>query len=101
MQIVREVGKLLRILAKKPGPAVTQIAPALADALTKMFPHALWHQELRVFRPTIEPLDQPDFVLPQSLTVRRVRVLFVRRPITDVAIHDDESGLVSRVEKNV
>ena len=50
--------------------------------------------ELRVLRPAVIALGQPDFLLAERFPVSRRGVLFIGRPIGNVAIHDDQSRTV-------
>ena len=59
-----------------------------------MLAHTIRHQELRVFRPAIKFLDQPDFFFAQRLAMRCIRVLLVRRTVADVAVDDDQSRAI-------
>ena len=93
----------LRVCREKVRPLRMQIAPAFPDPFAKMFSYAVRHQELCILRPTVKLLDQSHFFFAQGLAVRRVGVLFMRRTVADVAIHDDQGGpvcgLVERVER--
>ena len=62
-----------------------------------MLVHAVRDQEFRVLRPTIIVFGEPDFFFAQRLAVRRAGVLFVRRAVGDVAVHDDQRGPVRGV----
>ena len=53
-------------------------------------------QELRIWRPAVVTLRQPDLLLAQRLAVRRARVLLVRCAIGDVAVHDDQGWSIAR-----
>src|SRR5262249_54892918 len=63
--------------------------------------HARGHEELGVFRPSIELLDQLDLFLAERLAVRSGRVLPMRGAITDVAVEDDEGGTIGRLSEDV
>ena len=54
--------------------------------------HAVGHQELRVLRPAVGALGQPDLLLAERLAVRGGGVLLVRRAVADVAVEDDQRG---------
>src|SRR6516165_1144278 len=70
-------------------PVVAQAAPAAADAFAERVVHAIRHEELRIFRPAIEPLCQPDFLLAEGIAVRCRGVLLVRGAVADDAVDDD------------
>ena len=80
-----------------------QIASALADAVAEMLTHSVRHQELRIFRPAVEFLGQPDFFFAQRFAVSGIGVLLVRRSVADVAVDDDQRrpvcGLVERFKR--
>ena len=52
--------------------------------------HSVRHVKLFVFRPTVIPFGEPDFVLAQGFAVGGAGVLLVRCAVTDVAVHDDQ-----------
>ena len=82
---------LRRIICEQLGPLCEQIAASPSNAITKMLANTIRYEEFRVFRPSIELLDQPDFFFAQRLAMRCVRVLLVRRTVPDVAVNDDQS----------
>src|SRR6266567_3907775 len=52
-----------------------------------------------ILRPAIELFHQLDFIFAQSLAMRGVGVLLMRRAISDMAIDDDESWPIIRGKK--
>src|SRR5438552_13116447 len=74
------------LAAERPAPR-TQAAP-------EVLPHAVGHEELRILRPPIGTLGQPDLLLAQRLAMGPARVLFARRAVGDVAVDDDQGGPV-------
>jgi hypothetical protein len=81
-------------------PVVAQAAPAAADAFAERVVHAIRHEELRIFRPAIEPLCQPDFLLAEGIAVRCRGVLLVRGAVADDAVDDDERRLILGAQKD-
>src|SRR5438552_2843989 len=74
------------LAAERPAPR-TQAAP-------EVLPHAVGHEELRILRPPIGTLGQPDLLLAQRLAMGRARILLARRAVGDVAVDDDQGGPV-------
>src|SRR5262245_38011969 len=77
-----------------------QLAPAAADALAEVLVHAVGDQELRVLRPAIGSLRQPNLLLAERLAVGGAGVLLVWRAPGDVAVHDDQRRPIARVLEN-
>ena len=77
-------------------PGSLELPPALADAVVEMFAHAVRHEELRVFRPAIAALGQPDLFFAERLAVGGAGVVLVRRAVADVAVDDDQRRRVVR-----
>src|SRR5579863_7308039 len=67
-----------------------ELSSAPSNAIAEMLAYSLGHKELRVFRPAVELLHQPDFFFSQWFAMRRIRILLVRRSIPNVAIDNDE-----------
>jgi hypothetical protein len=59
-----------------------------------MFPHAIGHEKLGLFGPAIIAFRCPDLFFTQWFAMRRAGVLFCRRAVGDVTVHDDERGTV-------
>ena len=72
---------------------------ALADALAEVFFHTFGYEELGVFRPTVVALGETNFFFAERFAVRVAAVVLVWGTVPDVAVNDDESGLVFRVEE--
>ena len=101
---VKLVGKfrILGLIVLDPRePGVAKLLAALADPLAKELMNAVGNQELRVLRPTVEFLREPDFVLTQRLAVRGAGVLLVGCPPGDVAIDDNQGRPIAAVEKRL
>jgi hypothetical protein len=60
-----------------------------ADAFLKMLAYPIRDKKLRIYRPAVVALRQPDFFLAQRFAVRRAGVLLIRRTVGDVAVDDD------------
>ena len=84
------------ILLKLSPPGSVQRQAARPDALLKMREYLIRDQELRIWRPAVMTLRQPDLLLAQRFAVRRARVLLVRRTVGDMAVHDDEGWSIAR-----
>src|SRR5579864_2177230 len=78
-----------------------QIRAAFSHSLLEMLIDAVGYKKLRVFRPAIELLYQPDLLNAQRLSVRFVGILFVGRPVTDVAVDDDQCRTVFRLQEGL
>src|SRR5207249_10577414 len=74
---------------------------ARADTRGKMFVDAVGHKKLRIFRPAIELLNEADFILAQRFAVRGSSVLSMWRPITNVAVQNNERWPITRLVKDV
>ena len=57
------------------------------------------HEELRVLRPVVVALGQPDFLLAQGLAVGGAGVLLVGRAPADVAVDDDQGRPLALLEE--
>ena len=57
-----------------------------------MLVHAVGHEELRIFGPSIVAFAEADLLIAERLAMSRGGVLFVRRAVADVAVQDDERG---------
>src|SRR4030095_3949455 len=61
---------------------------------------AMRDENLRVLRPSVGALDKADFIVAEWFAMRRRRVLFVRRTVSDVAVEHDECGFALSVAEN-
>src|SRR5262249_51225392 len=75
-------------------PRVAQGLAAPADALLKMFVDAFGHEKLAILGPAVGALREPDFLFAQRLAVGRARILLVGSTPSNVAVNDDQRGLV-------
>ena len=89
LQTIRHLRVFLRVRRIEFLPLSAQFPSALSDPFAEVLAHALGHKKFGVFGPAVKFLDQPNFFLPQGFAVRRVRVLFVRRSVADVTVHDN------------
>jgi len=99
--VLREFWILAAVLLEFGPPCRLQRPPARADAGLEMLAHAVGYTERGVFRPAVSALGQADFFLAQRFAVRRAGVLFVRCPIGDVGIDNDQRRPIVRVLKVV
>src|SRR5258708_12616014 len=56
--------------------------------------HPVRHQEFLVLGPVIVPLGETGFLLSQRLPVGLARILFGRRTVADMTIHNDQRGTI-------
>jgi len=93
LHLVQAVGQV-RVVDPVPleqvHPRLAQRPPPRAHAGAEVVVHLLRHDELRVLRPPVEPLGGADLLLAQRLSVRRGGAHLRRRPVRDVAVHDDQ-----------
>src|SRR5260221_3702079 len=66
-----------------------------------MFAYSFRYKELRVFRPSVIPLREFDFLFPQGLAMRRAGVLLVRRAVGDMTLDDNEGRAIWRLLKDL
>src|SRR5688572_23319565 len=97
--MVGEFGVRALVVFKPGHPGVTQLLPTRADARLEVLANLVGDEELRLFRPSITALRQPDFFLTQRLPMRRARVLLVWRAVGDVTVHDDEGWAIGGVRE--
>src|SRR5262249_13636842 len=76
--LVSEFGISASIFLEHGPPCAMQLRTARSDAVLEVLANPVRDEELGVRRPAIVTLRQPDFFLPQRLTVRRARILLVR-----------------------
>src|SRR5207237_4508139 len=91
LHFVKMVGELrifLPVLIELLTPAQSSFASASPDSGPEMVPHAVGHEKLRLFRPSVVALCQFDFGLAQRLAVSSTRILLVRSSVADVAVDD-------------
>ena len=103
VQTLSHLGEFLRILGEFLRPLSMKIAPPFPDSVAEMFVHPIRNQEFRVFRPAVEFLGQPDFFFTQRFAVRGVGVLFVWRPVANMAVDNNQGraicGLLERLKR--
>src|SRR6202140_1142815 len=79
------------VLAKHFLPAPTQLCTAFADSVLEVLSYPFGNVEFRIFRPTIIPLGQVDFLFTEWLAMSGARVLLVGSAVSDVAVDNDQS----------
>ena len=77
-------------IRKQFSPLLSQLAPALANPLLKIFANPFRHQKFGVLRPSIKFLGQPHFFFAQRFAMSFLGVLLVRRAVSYVAIDDNQ-----------
>src|SRR3546814_15806401 len=65
-----------------------------ADAGRETLSDTIRHQKFSVFRPAIAALGKPDLLLAEWVAMGGAGVMLVRRPVADMAVHDDQGGPV-------
>ena len=66
-----------------------------------MVPHAVGHEKLRLFRPSVVALCQFDFGLAQRLAVSSTRILLVRSSVADMAVDDDQGRTITTLVESM
>src|SRR6516162_3121207 len=94
ISLIRKLRILASILLELSPPGSVQRQAPRPDALLEMLTHFIRNEELRVWRPAIMTLRQPDLFLAQRFAVRRARILLIRRTVGDVAVDNDQSGSI-------
>src|SRR6266404_2722506 len=97
--LIRQLGMLRAVLVEQRRPLLAQLLSAFANAIAEVLAHSVGNQELRVFRPSVKALRQPDFFLAEGLAVRFFGVLAVGSAVSDMAIQNDERGTVLHLER--
>ena len=78
-----------------------QLPPVLANNVVKILAHSVRHQELGVFRPTVEALRQFHFFFAKRFTMRFLRVLAVRRTVANVTFDNNQLGPIVDAKRMV
>src|SRR5439155_3207522 len=99
VDLVSKFGESLRVGVEQFFPSVAKLAAAFPDSLLKVFADSVRYQKLGILRPAIEFLYQPHFLFPKRLAMSFIRILFVRRAVADMAIHNDQRGPVFGLQK--
>src|SRR5271165_2033022 len=87
IKLFGEFRVLLAIFRYPREPRVTQLFPALADALTEMLVDAIGHVKFLIFRPAIVSLRESHLLFAEWFAVRPAGVLLVWRTVADMAVH--------------
>ena len=88
--MVGKLRKLLLVFLKVRLPSRVRLRASLAHAILELIVHAVRNEKSCILGPSVILLHQLDFCFAQRFAVRFVRILFVRRTISDVAINDDQ-----------
>src|SRR5215472_7820891 len=99
ISLVGELGILASILLKLSPPGSMQRQAPRPDALLEMLAHPIRDEELRLWRPAVVTLRQPDLFLAERFAVRSARILLVRRAVGDVAVDDDQGRPIARASE--
>src|ERR1700730_16683522 len=101
IKMQRQFWVLAGVLAKHFLPALTQLRTALADSILEVLSYPIGNVEFRIFRPTIIPLGQADFLFAEWLAMSGTRVLFVRSAVSNVAVNNDQSRSIIGSQKSL
>ncbi len=99
VQLIGELRKLFLVFLKFRLPCGAGLGAALPHAILELVINAIGDEKLGIFGPSVILLNKFDFGLAQGLAVCFVRILFVWRSVSDVAVHDDEGRPIIRIEK--
>ena len=88
--MIRQLGVLRLVLLKLCFLDLAIGFPTLAYSRLKMLEHFFRHQKFRLFGPSIIFLCQADFFFTERLTMRAMRVLFVRRTKSNMTINNNQ-----------
>src|SRR5262249_38015782 len=72
-------------------PTLPRRGTTRANPGIELLEDLIWHEKLRVLRPTIGALREPDLFFAQGLAMDLCRIHQVRRAIADMAIENDQS----------
>src|ERR1700730_15082699 len=93
-EMIGKVRILALVIGELRHPGYALGVTTLTDQLLKPLVHAIRHQKLGIFGPTVISLGQLYFFFAQRLAVRRTGILLVRSAVGNVAVDDDERGPV-------
>ena len=99
VDLLRQIRILLPIGIKLCTPGGMCSSAALTEPYLEVFPDSIRYIKLLVGVAPVEFLGEARFFRSQRFAMRFPRVMLVRRPITDMAPHDDECGAIMRIEK--
>jgi len=100
VQFFSELGVLLAIFPNPHEPGVAKLLASFSDTFTEVFVDTILHVEFLVFWPAVIALSKPDLLFSQRFTVGATRVLFVRRAIAYVAVHNDQRRTIFAVQES-
>src|SRR5262245_66436571 len=89
--LIGEIGILAAVVHPQLVPGSARSPAAGAAKVGEMLAHAVRHQELGIFGPTVAAFGEPDLLLTKRLAVRGTGILLVRRAEADVAVDDDQA----------
>src|SRR5712671_3324167 len=101
IQMQRQFRVLAGVLAKHFLPALTQLCTAFADSVLEVLSYPFGNVEFRIFRPTIVPLGQVDFLFTEWLAMSGARVLLVGSAVSNVAVNNDQSRPIIGVQESL
>ena len=77
-------------------PVRAKIVAALADSCAEVLAHAIRHEKLGIFRPTIAALGQTNLFNSERFAVGGAGIVLVWSAVADMTLDDDQSGYVFR-----
>src|ERR1700688_3655846 len=101
IKMQRQFRVLAGVLAKHFLPVLTQLCTALADSILEVLSYPFGNIEFRIFRPTIIPLGQTDFIFTKWLAMSGTRVLLVGSAVSNVAVNNDQSRSIIGVQESL
>src|SRR4029077_10812774 len=96
-----EVWILSAVRLKKLHPLLSGFGATFADSGSKVVVHAVGDKKLCIFRKSVGPLAEPNFIFAQRFAVSGCCVLLVRRTVSDMTVEDDECGAAFRFAKDL
>src|SRR5689334_2959942 len=97
--MVGENREIFRVALQQALPCSAEFTATLANAIGEVLFHSIRHEEFSVFRPSISALSGANLFFTQRLAMCFLGVLFSRRAIADMAINDDQSRTVIRLQE--
>src|SRR5713226_5037850 len=88
-QLIGQLWIVLLVGLEQGRPCRVELSAALPYSFLEMLSHAVRHQEFRVLRPTVGTLGETNLFLAKRLAVGLLRILLMRRSISDMTIHND------------
>src|SRR6202795_3571808 len=101
IKMQRQFRVLAGVLEKHFLPAQTQLGTAFADSVLEVLSYPFGNVEFCIFRPTIIPLGQVDFLFTEWLAMGSAGVLLVGSAVSNVAVNNDQSRPIIGVQESL